>query len=260
MRSLFSILFGLLTQSAKCRVGLVAAVVLALAPAAAVGQEAGKRLFYIGLALYSEQWSENDVVELGNELREDSSYQVVPMIASNLHPHAGRFPVADDATMLSFVRTAAEQAGPQDLIFVHISTHGAPHELARRIGDGETTALSSQALARMLGPLAGHPTIVVISACYSGSFIRDLQETRRIILTAARADRSSFGCGAGSRHTFFGEAELKAFGEPDRSLHQIFTAIRRNVAVMERRQHFTPSEPQVSVGADAADLYEAPVF
>ncbi|HEX4171793.1 MAG TPA: C13 family peptidase [Acetobacteraceae bacterium] len=259
MRLRFRVI-GLLTQRlARCWLGF-ALVALALAPAAALGQEAGKRLFYIGLALYSEQWSENDVVELGNELRADSRYQVVPMIASNLHSHGARYPVGDDATILSFVRTAAEQAGPQDIIFVHISTHGAPYELARRVGEGETTALSSRTLARMLAPLAGHPTIIVISACYSGSFMRDLREARRIILTAARADRSSFGCGAGNRHTLFGEAELRAFGEPDHSLHQVFTAIRRNVAGMEHRQHFTPSEPQISVGAQVGDLYEAPVF
>jgi hypothetical protein len=238
----------------------LAALALAVGPGGGFGQDSGQRLFYIGLALYSEQWSENDVVELGTELSKDSRYQVVPMIASNLHAHGDRFPVGDDATILSFVRMAAEQATPQDIIFVHISTHGAPYELARRVGEGKTTALSSHALAGMLAPLAAHPTVVVISACYSGSFIRDLREPRRIILTAARGDRSSFGCGAGSRHTFFGEAELKAFAEPDRSLHQIFIDIRRRVASMERREHFTPSEPQVSVGSRVADLYEAPVF
>src|SRR5262249_49714091 len=157
-----------------------------------------------------------DVVELGDKLHEESRYQVVPMIASNLHSHGGRFPIADNATILSFVRTAAAQAGPHDIIFVHVSTHRAPYELARRIGDGETTGLSSHELARMLAPLADHPMIIVISACYSGSFIRDLRGPRRIILTAARADRSSFGCGAGNRHTLFGEAELNGFSVPDR--------------------------------------------
>jgi len=223
-------------------------------------RDANERLFYIGLALYSEQWSENDVVELGDKLRQGSRYQVVPMIASNLHSQGGRFPIADDSTILSFVHTAAQQATSHDIIFVHISTHGAPYELARRVGEGVTTGLSSRALARMLAPLVGHPTIIVISACYSGSFIRDLREARRIILTAARADRSSFGCGAGNRHTLFGDAELNAFSEQDSSLRQIFALIRRNVAGMERRQHFTPSQPQVSVGAEVADLYDAPVF
>src|SRR5690349_2350396 len=249
-------LIGVLT----CWLGLLV-VAIALVPTAALAdRDAEGRLFYVGLALYSEQWSENDVVELGDKLREDSRYQVVPMIASNFRSRGGRFPIADDATILSFVRTAAAQAAPQDLIFVHISTHGAPYELARRIGEGETTGLSSRELTRILAPLAGRPTIIVISACYSGSFIRDLRGPRRIILTAARADRSSFGCGAGNRHTLFGEAALNAFREPDKSLRQIFKVIQRNVAGMERRQHFTPSQPQISVGAAVADLYDAPRF
>ena len=43
-------------------------------------------------------------------------------------------------------------------------------------------------------------------------------------------------------------------------LRQIFTVIRLDVAALERRQHFPPSEPQVSVGAESAELYDAPLF
>ena len=120
--------------------------------------------------------------------------------------------------------------------------------------------MSSRELSRALAPLVGHRTVIVVSACYSGSLIRDLRAPDRIIITAARADRSSFGCGAASRHTFFGEAELRAFAQQDRSLHQVFADIRRDVARMERREGYTPSEPQVSVGQDMTDLYDAPLF
>jgi hypothetical protein len=42
------------------------------------------------------------------------------------------------------------------------------------------------------------PTVLFISACYSGMFSESaLFEPHRIIFTAARSDRSSFGCGAG---------------------------------------------------------------
>jgi hypothetical protein len=87
-----------------------------------------------------------------------------------------------------------------------------------------------------------------------------LQAPRRIIITAARADRSSFGCSPTSRHTYFGEAELRAFAEPDRNLQQIVEAIRAAVASRERQNHYAPSKPQVSVGSDAGDLYTAKLF
>jgi hypothetical protein len=132
--------------------------------------------------------------------------------------------------------------------------------LARKVGNSRPTELSSRELARRLEPLAGHRTVIVVSACYSGSLIHDLRAPERIIITAARADRSSFGCSPDSRHTFFGEAELRAFGAPDRSLHQVFVAIQQEVARMERRERYTPSEPQVSVGSEVADLYRAPLF
>ena len=220
----------------------------------------GRRLFYIGLGLYSEPWSENDVVELAGRLQSTSQYRVVPMFASNVTSAGNRYPIANDATIAAMVATAAAQAGPDDIVFVDISSHGGRQVLARKVGNNAPTALSSHELARKLEPLAGHRTVIVVSACYSGSLIGDLRAPERIIITAARADRSSFGCASGNRHTFFGEAELHAFGQQDRSLHQAFTDLRDEVARMEAKQRYQPSEPQVWVGADVADLYNAPGF
>ena len=210
--------------------------------------------------LYSDPWSENDVVELADRLKDASQFRVVPMIASNVPSGAMLYPIADDATIAALIGTAAVQAGPNDIVFVEISSHGASRMLARKVGNHAPTALSSRELARKLEPLAGHRTVIIISACYSGSLIGDLRAPERIIITAARADRSSFGCAPDSRHTFFGEAEVHAFGRRDRSLRQVFTAIRDDVAHMEAEKRYQPSEPQVWVGADMTDLYDAPVF
>src|SRR5262245_51220363 len=224
----------------------------------ATGQD--RRLFYIGLALYSDPWSQNDVVELADRLRSAGKYDVVPMIASNVTADPRQYPVADDRTIAAFIAAAASRAQPDDIVFVEISTHGSRKVLARKVGKGPETALTSQELADKLAPLASHPTVIMISACYSGSLIEDLRAPDRIIITAARADRSSFGCAPGSRHTFFGQAGLDAFGQGDRSLRQVFAAIREDVARRERERRYTPSEPQVSVGADVAALYDAPLF
>ena len=219
-----------------------------------------KRLFYIGLALYSEAWSQNDVVELAGELDGMTSYRLVPLIASNVAAKRRDYPFADDAAIGSMVRQAASQARPDDLVFVNISTHGGPKVLASKIGKHAVNDLSSARIARMFAPLAGRPTIMIISACYSGSLIGDLRAPGRIIITAARADRSSFGCAPGNRHTLFGQAELRAFGQKNRSLHQVYMAIIADVSRMEHESHETPSEPRVSVGADMTGLYDAPLF
>ena len=61
------------------------------------------------------------------------------------------------------------------------------------------------------GPLADlinrncgdRPTVAIMSACYSGVFVPMLQGPRRIVFTAARWDRTSFGCGEENQYTFF---------------------------------------------------------
>lgn len=222
--------------------------------------EIRSRLFYIGLALYSEPWSENDVVELGSRLHETSKFDVVPLIASNVVSRPRTYPPADDAVIAQLIRRTAQLARPDDLVFVGISTHGARKMLARQFGRNPPTALTARELARIFAPLAGHRMVLIISACHSGSLIADLRAPDRIIIAAARADRSSFGCAPGNRHTLFGEAGLRAFDQPGRSLRQVFTAIRQDVARMERESDYTPSEPQVSIGAQVEGLYDEPLF
>jgi hypothetical protein len=239
---------------------LIVALLLFAPVAKAADPVSHKRLLYVGLALYSEAWSENDVVALSDELRQNSDYDVVPLIASNLTGGRQHYPVADAATIAALVRDAVSHAGPKDIVVVHISTHGGPGLLASRIGNRPTTTITGRGLAADLAPLAGHATVVILSACYSGSLISALQAPDRIIMTAARSDRSSFGCAAEAKHTFFGTAELEGFAEPHRSLKEVFAAIRADVARMEREQDDTPSEPQVFVGAAVRELYEAPVF
>ncbi|HTI82038.1 MAG TPA: C13 family peptidase [Acetobacteraceae bacterium] len=237
-------------------IGLLAATSALVADA----ETPKRRLFYIGLALYSETWSQNDVVALADALQRSSEFAVVPMIASNL-TSARQYPIADDARITALVRTAARRAAPDDLMVVHISTHGAPGLLASRIGNQQTTAITARSLARRLAPLLGHDTVVIVSACYSGSLIGALRAPDRIVIAAARADRSSFGCAAGAQHTFFGSAELAAFAEPHRSLREVFDAMRLDVARMEHEQDYAPpSEPQVWVGSAVRDLYDAPLF
>ena len=61
-------------------------------------------------------------------------------------------------------------------------------------------------LARLLEPLAERNLVIVISACYSGGFIDALKDERTLVMTAARADRTSFGCSDDSDFTYFGRA------------------------------------------------------
>jgi hypothetical protein len=219
------------------------------------------RLFYIGLALFSQKWSENDVVDLATVLRRVSDYDVVSLIASNASPSLPEtYPIADDCAIEALVRTAADAAKDSDLIFVYISTHGPRGALTRKVGVFPEQSLSANGLAELLQPLVGHRTVIFLSACYSGSLLDQLKSEDRIVVTAARLDRPSFGCKPAAQHTYFGEAVLRSFGHRERSLKQIVPDIMVDVAAQERANRNMASEPQVFVGQRMTRFYTEPVF
>jgi Peptidase C13 family len=120
--------------------------------------------------------------------------------------------------------------------------------------------VSAGGLAQLLQTFADHRTVIFLSACFSGSLLNELTSEDRIIISAARADRASFGCSPAVHHTYFGDAVLRSFGQRDRSLKQIFADIWTDVAAQERAHGHTPSEPQVFVGQRMTGFCGEPVF
>jgi hypothetical protein len=64
----------------------------------------------------------------------------------------------------------AEVARPQDRVML-ISTHSNPGTLNINIAGKNTAPITARGLSDALAPLAKTPTLVVLSACYSGAFL-----------------------------------------------------------------------------------------
>jgi len=93
--------------------------------------------------------------------------------------------------------------------FVYFTTHGAP--LGITVGN-QNIAI------RSIGDIVDNschdrPTIAIISACFSGMFIPVLRGDNRMVLTAARPDRTSFGCSEDLKYTFFDQCVLESLPE-----------------------------------------------
>ena len=98
------------------------------------------------------------------------------------------------------------------------------------------------------------PTVVIVSACYSGGFARTpMARPTRVILTAARADRPSFGCGAGLRYTYFDECLLQAM-DNESAWKAVSVRVRDCVKAKETESRFPSSGPQAFFGERTADL------
>lgn len=136
-------------------------------------------------------------------------------------------------------------AGAPRGCLVYLTSHGAPEGVI--VGEGQLTPRRLAALLDRACP--ARPTLVVVSACFSGVFVPALAAPDRMILTAARRDRSSFGCGEGDTYPFFDGCVLEAL--PDaRDFIDLAPKVRACVERRERIEHMRPpSQPQVSIGA-----------
>lgn len=97
--------------------------------------------------------------------------------------------------------------------------------------------------------------MIVVSACYSGTWIKPLASPDTIVITAAAADRTSFGCDDSRQYTVFGQAMIEGGLASGVSLEQAYAQLRRDVEREEAAQGATPSLPQVFVGERMRDVW-----
>jgi hypothetical protein len=131
--------------------------------------------------------------------------------------------------------------------FVYFTSHGSPDGVV--VG---SDMIAPNAMASMVNNACGsRPTVVVVSACYSGVFVPTLAAPNRMVFTAARPDRTSFGCGQSERYTFFDECFLGAM-QGSHDFPDLANTVRACVAARETKEKMSPpSEPQLYIGANA---------
>ena len=151
---------------------------------------------------------------------------------------------ADAQTVYQAFKDVAGRAKGGCLFY--ITSHGAPQGA---VLNGEL--LPPRLLDVMVTDACGvnRPTVVIVSACFSGVFVPVLAAPNRMVLTAARPDRSSFGCSESDKYPYFDACMLQVL--PD--AHD-FAALGPKVqACVAQREADTgmapPSEPQLFIGA-----------
>ncbi|SEM95205.1 Uncharacterized conserved protein [Pseudomonas sp. ok272] len=164
----------------------------------------------------------------------------------NHRDHLADRPMATRESLRRAALTLAERSGPEDLLFIYLTSHGTQaHELVLDEPRMELADLPADELAAVLAPLKNRDKVIVISACYSGGFIPALKDERTLIMTASRADRVSFGCSEEADFTYFGDALFaQALNRTD-DLEHAFKLAKATVAERELADNFDPSEPQI---------------
>ena len=152
------------------------------------------------------------------------------------------------------IRYALAQVGKrmnaeEDVLILFLTSHGRESGmLSVRQPGWPLVDISPAALDEALRDAGIKWRIVIVSACYSGSFIDALGDDYSLIVTAARADRKSFGCRDDRELTYFGEALLRDALPQSHSLQEAIDRARTLVTEREGAEDITPSEPQTFLG------------
>jgi hypothetical protein len=147
---------------------------------------------------------------------------------------------------------AARMDRQQDVLVVYLTSHGASNfELAAEHWPLQVPRLTPKDLRQALDDAGIRNRVIAISACYSGGWIEPLAGESTLVMTAADATHTSYGCGYKSELTYFGRA---LWDEQLRRTHSFEQAFAAAVPVIRQREidGRKPdgfSNPQIRVGA-----------
>ena len=138
-----------------------------------------------------------------------------------------------------------------DVLVVYLTSHGASDfRLAAAHGALNVDPVSPGELRGALDRAGIRNRVIAVSACYSGGWVGPLASDTTLVMTAADATHTSYGCGSLSELTFFGRA---VFDEQLRTTHSFERAFATAVPLIGRRETEAGkpdgfSNPQISVG------------
>ena len=138
----------------------------------------------------------------------------------------------------------------EDILFLFLTSHGRPGRFSIAFYPLSLADLTPAELRKMLDDAGIRYRVIVVSACYSGSFVEALRNDDSLVITAAAADRNSFGCSNEADFTWFGKAFFDEALRHHGSFMDAFDTALPVIAGREKAEGYSPSQPQRSVGAN----------
>ncbi|SHG88958.1 C13 family peptidase [Cognatishimia maritima] len=178
------------------------------------------------------------------------------LLNSNTEPFS--YPLANKHNLRRVLSETAKAMNPEiDLALIYLSSHGSPDLFSLSFWDAFTTDMSAQDFSEMLDASGIQNAIIVISACYAGSFIDDISNPDRVVITAADAKSTSFGCSDDSEWTWFGRAYFEEGIAETPDFLAAFEIAKDRVQAWEIEGALSPSNPQIFVGEHMRAKIEA---
>ncbi|WP_201596099.1 C13 family peptidase [Psychrobacter vallis] len=159
-------------------------------------------------------------------------------------------PIATKTSILRGLKKIGQQMNAdEDVLMLTLSSHGNEDIIQLANPPLAMENLDAAWLREALDASGIRWRVIVVSACYSGSFIDDLASPTTVVITASAADRASFGCTNTAEMTYFGQAFFAEGMRGNTSFESAFKDARVRVNERESLMGFEPSEPQMVIGS-----------
>jgi len=209
----------------------------------------GEQAVFKREALYAQQvfadkfGTADRSVELINDVRDRDTY-----------------PLATVSGLGQTVKLIADRMDTdEDVLVVMLSSHGSEDGLAVSNGSLPLAQLAPADLQEILDDARIKWRVIIVSACYAGVFLDELKSDTTLIITAADAEHSSFGCDDSRELTWFGEAFLRDSLPKAPSFEAAFRNAAALIRKRETAEHQVHSNPQLFIGARIREKLAGPL-
>jgi hypothetical protein len=180
------------------------------------------------------------------------------LILVNSRTTAASAPMATVTSIRESVRAIAGRMDrDNDILFLFLTSHGGKdHEFKLNQNAMSLRGLRPKDLAEILEQSRIRWKVVLVSACYSGGFVEPLKSDSTMVITAARADRASFGCADENDFTYFGRAFFKEALPASASFQDAFGRAQVLVDEWEKKDKTSEAErslPQMHTARPIAE-------
>ena len=230
---------------------LIDAVIEAFPPAGGpVSQTRAGRVVFLGFAGFGEERVFAEEIKLAARQVGDRFGSPRSLLLINDRRDLTTYPLAThDNLKYALKALAAVMDTERDILFLALSSHGSQNGMISVSNTGmPEVGLSAQTVARFIKEAGIHWKVIVVSACFSGTFIEPLADNHTIVITAASRNRMSFGCSDDRHLTYFGEAFYRDALPSAQTLRGAFEATRIAIRRREKEERVTPSQPQSYFG------------
>ncbi|MEM7083244.1 MAG: C13 family peptidase [Pseudomonadota bacterium] len=158
-------------------------------------------------------------------------------------------PIANSYNLKQAINGVGDKMSGDDVLILLLTSHGDDDAtLSVDLESLDLRLIEASELRAALDMANIKWRVIIISACFSGSFIDELESDHTLIITAASADRSSFGCSSDRELTVFGEAFLKYSLDAEHNWVTAFDKARTLIAEWETEADVPQSQPQIRLG------------